>query len=39
MMNAYFQRIGQMIETPGLQSRLKFMLMVCFCLARQSIID
>lgn len=27
MMNAYFQRIGQMIETPGLQSRLKFMLM------------
>lgn len=28
LMDAYFKRIGAMIETPGLQSRLTFMLMV-----------
>ena len=28
MMDAYFKRIGAMIETPDLPSRLKFMLMV-----------
>ena len=28
MMDAYFGRIGKMIDTPGLPSRLKFMLMV-----------
>lgn len=29
MMDAYFGRISMMMETPGLPSRLKFMLMVC----------
>jgi translation initiation factor 4G len=29
MMDAYFGRISLMIETPGLPSRLRFMLMVC----------
>ena len=30
LMDVYFKRIGQMIETPGLPSRLSFMLMVSF---------
>lgn len=29
MMDAYFARISMMIETVGLPSRLRFMLMVC----------
>lgn len=29
MMDAYFARINMMMETAGLPSRLKFMLMVC----------
>lgn len=29
MMDAYFARINMMIETTGLPSRLRFMLMVC----------
>lgn len=30
MMNAYFDRINKMIQTPGLPSRLRFMLMVSY---------
>jgi translation initiation factor 4G len=30
-MDAYFNRIGEMIKIPGLPSRLQFMLMVCLC--------
>lgn len=29
MMDAYFARIAMMVETAGLPSRLRFMLMVC----------